>query len=53
MRIYKNKDITTNIDTEKMSINNSDTYLSDGLHPNTFGYTYLAEQFSKKLPYKL
>ncbi|MDW3979349.1 BppU family phage baseplate upper protein [Staphylococcus saprophyticus] len=26
MRIYKNKDITTNIDTEKMSINNSDTY---------------------------
>lgn len=25
MRIYKNKDITTNIDTEKMSINNSDT----------------------------
>ncbi|MEY8599889.1 BppU family phage baseplate upper protein [Staphylococcus shinii] len=32
---------------------NSGTYLSDGLHPNTFGYTYLAEQFSKKLPYKL
>lgn len=32
---------------------NSETYLSDGLHPNTFGYTYLAEQFSKKLPYKL
>lgn len=26
MRIYKNKDITTSIDTEKMSINNSDTY---------------------------
>src|SRR5699024_12254535 len=26
MRIYKNKDITTNIDTEKMSISNSDTY---------------------------
>ena len=26
MRIYKNKDITTNIDTEKISINNSDTY---------------------------
>ncbi|MEB8071560.1 phage baseplate upper protein [Staphylococcus xylosus] len=26
MQIYKNKDITTNIDTEKMSINNSDTY---------------------------
>lgn len=26
MRIYKNKDITTNIDTEKTSINNSDTY---------------------------
>ena len=26
MRTYKNKDITTNIDTEKMSINNSDTY---------------------------
>ena len=25
MRIYKNKDITTSIDTEKMSINNSDT----------------------------
>lgn len=32
---------------------NSEKYLSDGLHPNTFGYTYLAEQFSKKLPYKL
>ena len=32
---------------------NSETYLSDGLHPNAFGYTYLAEQFSKKLPYKL
>ncbi|MDK9870230.1 BppU family phage baseplate upper protein [Staphylococcus equorum] len=26
MRIYKNKDITTSIDTEKMSISNSDTY---------------------------
>lgn len=26
MQIYKNKDITTSIDTEKMSINNSDTY---------------------------
>ena len=26
MRIYKNKDITTSIDTEKMSINNPDTY---------------------------
>lgn len=26
MQIYKNKDITTNIDTEKTSINNSDTY---------------------------
>src|SRR5699024_3247950 len=26
MRIYKNKDITTNIDTEKTSINNPDTY---------------------------
>ena len=26
MRTYKNKDITTNIDTEKMNINNSDTY---------------------------
>ena len=26
MRIYKNKDIITSIDTEKMSINNSDTY---------------------------
>src|SRR5699024_6847637 len=26
MRIYKNKDITTNIDTEKISINNPDTY---------------------------
>ena len=32
---------------------NYQSYLSDGLHPNTFGYTYLAEQFSKKLPYKL
>ncbi|MDW3925731.1 BppU family phage baseplate upper protein [Staphylococcus saprophyticus] len=26
MQIYKNKDITTNIETEKTSINNSDTY---------------------------
>ena len=30
MRTYKNKDITTNIDTEKMSINNSDTYFYTG-----------------------
>ena len=26
MQIYKNKDITTNIETEKTSVNNSDTY---------------------------